>query len=90
MSVYLNGYMLNLTCSFVISIVNCFATQALMQTQKNVSEPQTAVASPDLGKWGGQNNDVITTTRRNGLSAYQAILLGVNGVSAVLQHPCSL
>ena len=39
---------------------------------------------------GGQNNDVITTTQRNILSAYQAILLCVNGVSVVLQHPSSL
>ncbi len=48
-----------------------------------------------VGKKGGeggegQNNDVITTTRRNSLSACQAILLGVNGISVVLQYSSSL
>ena len=44
------------------------------------------VASPDLGKWGRQNNDVITTTQRNDLMVYHALLLGLNDVSAVLQQ----
>ena len=57
-----------------------------------------SVASPDLGQWGrggrgargGQNNDIIITIGREVLSAYQAILLGINGVSVLLHHPSSL